>query len=120
MDLPQDVEPVFPGKLHKLQPVRLTANIRSVQVTYGDLDRNEHVNNVRYIDWILNGLPLDYLKTHELKELEVNYLSEASYDDEILVGGEMKEASHFFHSLIRKGDNTELCRARTAWERMSK
>jgi acyl-CoA thioesterase FadM len=55
-----------------------------------------------------------------LKELEVNYLSEASYDDEILVGSEKKEASHFFHSLIRNRDNTELCRARTAWERMSK
>ena len=120
VDLAQDVEPVFPGKLHKLQPVSLTANIRPVQVTFGDLDRNEHVNNVRYIDWILNGLPLDYLKTHELKELEVNYLSEAYYNDEILVGCEKKAASHFFHSLIRKGDHTELCRARTAWERMSK
>jgi acyl-ACP thioesterase len=100
--------------------VSSTANTRLVQVTYGDLDRNEHVNNVRYIDWILNGLPLDYLKTHELKEMEVNYLSEASYDDEILVSSEKKEASHFFHSLIRNRDNIELCRARTAWESKSK
>ena len=61
-----------------------------------------------------------HLKTHELKELEVNYLTEASYDDEILVGSEKKEASHFFHSLIRNRDNTELCRARTAWESKSK
>jgi acyl-ACP thioesterase len=120
VDLTQDVEPVFPGKLDKLQPPTSTANTRLIQVTYGDLDRNEHVNNVRYIDWILNGLPFDYLRTHELKEMEVNYLSEASYDDEILVRCEKKEASHFFHSLIRKKDNTELCRARTAWESMSK
>ena len=95
------------------------ANTRSVQVTYGDLDINGHVNNVRYIDWILNGLPYDYLKTHELKEMEINYLAEASYDDEILVSSEKKEASHFFHSLIRNGDNTEFCRARTAWESRS-
>jgi acyl-ACP thioesterase len=91
-----------------------------VQVTYGDLDRNEHVNNVRYIDWILSGLPLDYLKTHELKEMEVNYLSEAAYDDEILVSSAMKEEFLFFHSLIRNGDHTELCRARTAWESKNK
>ena len=116
VDLPEDVERVFPGKLHKLHPVSSTANTRLVQVTYGDLDRNEHVNNVRYIDWILNGLPLDYLKTHELKEMEVNYLSEAAYDDEILVRSEKKEESHFFHSLIRNRDNTELCRARTVWQ----
>lgn len=120
VDLPQEAEPVFPGKLHKLQPVSLAANTRLVQVTYGDLDRNEHVNNVRYIDWILNGLPFDYLKTHALKEMEVNYLSEASYEDEILVSCEKKDASHFFHSLIRRRDNTELCRARTAWESKSK
>jgi len=120
LDLPEDVERVFPGKLHKLHPVSSTANTRLVQATYGDLDRNEHVNNVRYMDWILNGLPLDYLKTHELKEMEVNYLSEAAYDDEILVSSEKKEASNFCHSLIRNRDNTELCRARTAWERKSK
>jgi medium-chain acyl-[acyl-carrier-protein] hydrolase len=119
VDLPEDVEPVFPGKLQKLHPASSTANTRSVRVTYGDLDINGHVNNVRYIDWILNGLPFDYLKTHELKEMEINYLVEASYDDEILVSSEKKKDCHFFHSLIRNGDITELCRARTVWERKS-
>jgi acyl-ACP thioesterase len=118
-DLPEDVEPVFPGKLPKLHPVSSAVNSRFVQVTYGDLDINGHVNNVRYIDWILNGLPFDYLKTHALKELEINYLSEASFGDEILVSSEKKEDSDFFHSLIRNRDKTELCRARTAWESKS-
>jgi acyl-CoA thioesterase FadM len=55
-----------------------------------------------------------------LKEMEINYLAEASYDDEIVVSSEKKEESHFFHSLIRNGDITELCRARTVWESRSK
>lgn len=120
VDLPENAQHVFSGKLQKLHPVSSAANTRLVQVTYGDLDINEHVNNVRYIDWIVNGLPLDHLKTHELKEMEVNYLSEASYDDEIFVSLEKKDEFDFFHSLIRRRDNTELCRARTAWESKNK
>ena len=81
---------------------------------------NKHVNNVRYIDWILNTLPFEHLKTQILEQMEINYLSESSYDDEISVSYVEKEKSEFFHSLIRNGDDTELCRARTVWESQRK
>ena len=119
-NLPTDFERVFPGKLNKLNPLVSTDHTRVIQVSYGDLDINEHVNNVRYIDWILNTLPFEHLKTHILGELEINYLSESSYDDEISVSYVEKEKSEFLHSLIRNGDTTELCRARTVWESQRK
>ena len=120
VDLPNDVARVFPGKLNRLNPVSQTDHTRMIQVTYGDLDINEHVNNVRYIDWILNTLPFDHLKTHILAEFEINYLSESSYNDEILIGYVENKKSEFYHRLVRNRDKTDLCRARTVWQSQRK
>jgi len=77
---------------------------------------HKHVNNVRYVEWILNCLPFEFLSAHILREIEINYMSEASYEDEVSVGYEKKGKSKFFHRIMRKRDNTEICRARTVWE----
>ena len=117
LQLPEGVEPVFPNRLDKLEPLDREDYTKMIQVSYGDLDMHEHVNNVRYLEWILNFLPFEFLTTHTLKEIEINYLAEASYKDEILVSYEKKESTDFFHKIRRNRDNMEICRARTAWER---
>lgn len=114
--LPEDVMSVFPEKLKKLPTNSVRNFTKSIQVSYSDLDMNNHVNNVRYIDWIFDSLSLDFLTNHTVKELEINYLSEALYDDHISVGYENKENVLYSHSIVRKRDNVELCRAKTLWK----
>ena len=46
-------------------------------VCFTDLDRNGHMNNTRYLDWIDDLLPSPFHRQHGLKELTVCYLSEA-------------------------------------------
>ncbi len=46
------------------------------------IDVQWHVNNTRYLEWIYNELPLEWLKTHQLSEITVNFLSEARLGDE--------------------------------------
>ncbi|MBN2256145.1 MAG: hypothetical protein JW736_10585, partial [Deltaproteobacteria bacterium] len=86
-----------------------------IRVSYRDLDMNEHVNNVRYIEWIIDSFPLEFLRNHTLKELEINYLAEALYADEISLGHENRGPLTFLHSMTRPIDNTHICRARTTW-----
>ena len=44
-------------------------------VRNSDIDSNNHVNNTRYAQWILDSLPIDLLKKGvELKGYEVNFL----------------------------------------------
>ena len=88
-----------------------------IQVSYGDLDMHNHVNNLKYVEWMINWLPLEFLRTHTLKEMEVNYMSEASYKDEIAACYEKKGKLNFLHRIIRKNDNLEICRGRSIWER---
>lgn len=47
------------------------------KVCYTDLDRNGHVNNTRYLDWVDDLLSSQFHQAHTLKELSICYLSEA-------------------------------------------
>lgn len=47
------------------------------QVVYTELDRNGHMNNTRYLDWVDDLLPAAFHKAHPVKEFTVCYLSEA-------------------------------------------
>ena len=46
-------------------------------VGYALLDRNGHMNNTRYLDWLDDLLPAQFHKTHPAREFTVCYLSEA-------------------------------------------
>ena len=45
-------------------------------VAYSELDRNRHMNNTRYLEWISDLLPLSFHETHCLFSCTVCYLQE--------------------------------------------
>ena len=47
------------------------------QVVFSELDRNGHLNNTRYMDWVADLLPSVFHKTHPIREFTICYLSEA-------------------------------------------
>ena len=50
---------------------------------FTDLDRNGHMNNTRYLDWIDDLLPSQFHAQHSPTELTVCYLSEAREGQEL-------------------------------------
>jgi medium-chain acyl-[acyl-carrier-protein] hydrolase len=103
-------------KLDKL-PAPLNHSITSsVTVKYGDIDVNNHVNNTKYIEWILNSFPLNFLESKIPTELEINFLSETFYDDKIDILTENKDNLSYIFSLLRESDKKEICRARINWK----
>ena len=50
---------------------------RERTVSFTDLDRNGHMNNTRYMDWIDDLLPSLYHRNHNIQEFTVCYLSES-------------------------------------------
>ena len=67
---------------NSLVPKSLNA-IRSRSVCFTDLDRNGHMNNTRYLDWIDDLLPSEFHRQHEIREFTVCYLSEAREGQEL-------------------------------------
>jgi acyl-ACP thioesterase len=86
-------------------------------VRYSDLDINQHVNNVSYIEWLLESIPIFGDKTRHLSELEINFLGEALQGDQVLARcfSTHQDKKTFSHRIIRESDQHELIRARTVW-----
>ena len=58
-------------------PAKVLANHRSRYVNYTDLDRNAHMNNTKYLDWIYDLLGSAFHAEHTTREFTLCYLSEA-------------------------------------------
>ncbi len=60
-------------------------------VGYSDVDVNEHLNNSRYVDFIMDCFTLEEHKKHSIKSIEVNYSNEALPGDTITLYKEIFE-----------------------------
>lgn len=60
-------------------------------VTYSCLDRNNHMNNTRYLDWVDDLLMSDFHKVHTAREFVVCYLSEALEGQDITLDWELSQ-----------------------------
>ena len=58
-------------------------NHRSRTVCFTDLDRNGHMNNTRYLDWIDDLLPSAFHESRSIREFTVCYLCEAREGQEL-------------------------------------
>ncbi|MBQ9309846.1 MAG: hypothetical protein IJ222_03175 [Bacteroidales bacterium] len=45
-------------------------------VLFSDLDTNGHANNCQYTQWAMDALPLEYVKSHILRDVQVCYYHE--------------------------------------------
>lgn len=54
-----------------------------IKVRNSDLDMNNHVNNTKYSQWILDTISIDYHRRYLVKDFEINFISEARLGDEI-------------------------------------
>lgn len=55
----------------------------SRQMRYTDLDLNQHVNNIQYIEMIMDSFSKEQYEKYRLKSIAINFVSESKYDDEI-------------------------------------
>ncbi len=60
-------------------------------VGYTDLDRNGHMNNTHYMQWVDNLLPSGFHKEHPLKEITLCYLSEAREGQELHLSWQLSQ-----------------------------
>ena len=52
-------------------------------VRFGQLDRNGHMNNTKYLEWVMDLLPGSFHGEHPLKSFTVCYLNEAKEADRV-------------------------------------
>ena len=70
---------------------RPMASTRTNTVGYSLLDRNGHMNNTRYLDWLDDLLDSRFHSAHPVQEFTVCYMNEAREGDEIALRYELTD-----------------------------
>lgn len=60
-------------------------------VTYSCLDRNSHMNNTKYLDWVDDLLPSSFHNGHTAREFIICYHNEARESQQIFLDWELSE-----------------------------
>lgn len=87
--LPHDHLEKFPDKKPTVLPfskINLTHKTYLAgqhKVVYSDLDALNHVNNVKYVEWCLDCLPIDILDKNLITAIDINFLKEVTFNQNI-------------------------------------
>lgn len=107
-------------KIEILERMEKADNENIFKVRYGDIDSNMHVNNVRYVEWAVESLPLETVLNYELKELNVVFEKECKYGVEIIASYEVREYNDELIILhkIENNEGTELSILKSKWSKV--
>ena len=82
-------------------------NGRSRDVCFTDLDRNGHMNNTKYMDWIDDLLPSAFHEEHPVKEFTVCYHSEAREGQNLALSWDFLDDGCLRVDAHRKGEQRD-------------
>lgn len=99
------------------------------KILYSDCDFNKHVNNVTYLEWMLESLPFAFRDAYLTIEVDISYLAQTYRDDTIVVQTGLiskvtleESEPTLFHEVVRispKGEYQQVCVASTKWTKRS-
>ncbi|HEX7411880.1 MAG TPA: acyl-ACP thioesterase domain-containing protein [Bacteroidales bacterium] len=84
-------------------------------VQYCDLDKHNHVNNTRYVEWIVNAFPGNWFQGHEITAFRIDYQGESHQDDEIAIYADQPEGMNTWIKAIRTFDQKIIFKALISW-----
>ncbi|RZC60161.1 hypothetical protein C5167_021901 [Papaver somniferum] len=102
---------------------------------WSDMDANQHVNNVKYIGWILESVPINVLEDYNLTSMTLEFrrecrqsnLLESLTDMEVIEaeettnnGSKTKADFRSTHLIRMQRDKAEIVRARAEWRSKQK
>lgn len=91
------------------------------RVRMSDLDLNQHVNHVSYVEWAIESVPADILKKYQLIEIEISFRGEVFYGDRVLSRTQILENDEqpsFLHQIVSEKKPKELTRLKTKWRKL--
>ena len=109
---PETCLPRPKNRLPKFEQVDLE---RRRTVGYFDLDFNHHLNNVFYLQWMLDTVPDDWLQHRQLVEMDIVYKLECGWREEVVCQTQLIDDRRLLHQLVRASDGKQLSLAETHW-----
>ncbi|HEM48580.1 MAG TPA: hypothetical protein ENO27_00075 [Caldithrix sp.] len=106
-------------RFEKLPKLERIDSEKLFNVRLSDLDLNQHVNSVNYIEWALESVSEEIMKGFILSDVEVTYRAESNYGDLIQSQCQVESdsvGSKIIHRLQRESNEKELARLVSTWK----
>jgi acyl-ACP thioesterase len=88
---------------------------RPFSIRFADIDLNWHVNNVSYVQWLLEAVPKETWHERRPRMVDAQYVAECDWGGRILSRARATGADEYLHSVARESDGKEIARGTTAW-----
>ena len=108
-----------PNKYEKLLSPEKDMITKKLSAGESDIDFNGHVNNTRYIAWVLDNVPEEILRDYELKEFDIIYKKEILSGQQITLYTQIQETGadvKGLHEIINEQAEVSCC-INTKWEK---
>ena len=109
VDMPHPVTEPFPS----LQPAGDPVFSAEFRVRRSDLDMNNHVNNVHYVEWLAEAVPEDVWRGGRVGELDVEYKRGVNFGDTVRIDSHAAGEHAWVHRMTAGGNDVVL--ARSVW-----
>jgi len=106
---PRDISHVIGIKKNRLSSFENPDYIKKFKARRSDLDLNNHVNNVRYIEWALEVLPAEV----NVYEMDIEFRAECREGDKIISELKSVEGSRYLHQLKNRKEKKAVAVAIT-------
>lgn len=93
---------------------------KQFDIRYSDIDSNNHVNNVKYVEWAIEAVPIEVVNNYTLARIKVVFEKEILYGDRASVSASIKEIDgdnlKSFHK-IRNSEGSQLTLLEVDWQK---
>ena len=87
----------------------------SKKILYNEIDVNNHVNNTRYLDWVMDCFDSEFYLSHELKNFTLEFLGEMHWGDEVELRSGQEGSSYHIQAVNVKTGKAAF-RADVEWQ----
>jgi acyl-ACP thioesterase len=102
----------------KISALDFSDYTKQFRVNRYDTDMNRHVNNIRYLQWVIESIPEDISENYFLHKIDGRFISEAQYGDTVLsLTKKMTTENCFAHTIKIEGNNKVCATANTFWKK---
>lgn len=117
LSIPADINPLpkLPSKPDFLTTPWQPTDERRVEVGWFSIDQNQHVNNVAYVEWLLEAMENQTLQTRELAQIDLVYRTESHWLDQLRVQSAREGPNALLHRIVQEVSGKDVLLARSRW-----
>jgi medium-chain acyl-[acyl-carrier-protein] hydrolase len=112
-----DAEAIEHDIARKIEPVQAADFRKEFKVKQSEIDMYLHVNNIKYLQWLLDSIPDEVIENNFLHFIDGRFISEIQYGDEVVLLSQKTSSDNSYSHTIRIKETGRVCAiATTIWK----